>query len=261
MVDRTVRPPQTWNVVKALKSLRNTSSGRSGVPLQVWLSLILDTEALEVITHLVQEAYETESVPAAWTVAHMLALYKKHDPKLPKNYRLIFIEEHFSKLFQKILVQHLDSHFESFAPEFSNGFRRHRGCTDALFILKEVCRKRKEHGLHTWLLFLDIMRAFDVVPRDLLWWSLTVCGVPQKLIRVIKGLYTGRTGELTIDGASSTMKVNGGTCQGALLAPRLFSYYIYVILEIWLSDNSECLEGGLVKKGDLGFGNGENLRC
>ena len=80
--------------------------------------------------------------------------------------------------------------------------------------------------------------------------TVTVCGVPQKLIRVIKGLYTGRTGELTIDGASSTMKVNGGTCQGALLAPRLFSYYIYVILEIWLSDNSECLSEMLCGDGD-----------
>ena len=131
----------------------------------------------------------------------------------------------------------MDAHFETFAPEFSNGFRPARGCTDALFILKEVLRKRKEHGLHTWLLFLDITAAFDRVPRDLLWLSLKVCGVAPKLIRVLQALYTDRTGVLTIDGASSVLQVGGGTCQGALLAPRLFSYYIYVVLEIWLSDN------------------------
>jgi hypothetical protein len=180
-------------------------------------------------------------VPAAWTITHVLALYKKLDPKLPKNYRLIFIEGHLSKLFQKLLVQHLDDHFEGFAPEFSNGFRRKRGCIDALFLLKGILRKRKEHGLETRLLFLDIKSAFDRVPRELLWWSLQVCGVDPKLIRVLQALYRDRKGELNIDGAAHTMRVSGGTCQGALVAPRLFSYYLYVILEIWVADNSSAL--------------------
>jgi hypothetical protein len=129
---RSYRPPQKWAVLRAIRALKDTSSGRTGVPLQVWRSMVLHGEGLDVVTKIMQDAWAQETVPKAWKTAHMLALYKKYDPTLPKNYRLIFIEEHLSKLFQKLLVQYLDDHFEDIAPEFSNGFRRARGCTDAL---------------------------------------------------------------------------------------------------------------------------------
>jgi hypothetical protein len=106
--------------------------------------------------------------------------------------------------------------------------------------LKTTLRKRKEFGLPTWLLLLDIKAAFDRVPRDLLWECLRRCGVNPKLTRMIEAMYTDRTAELAIDGATATLQVSGGTCQGALLAPRLFSYFIYVIFEIWMQKNRAC---------------------
>jgi hypothetical protein len=235
--DRTILPPQRFQVLKAIRSLRKTSSGRSGVPLDVWRTLVTDDEALGIITGLFVECWETNTVPDAWKVAHLIAIYKKHDPTLAKNYRLIFVEEHLSKAFQHLIKQHLDSHFETIAPEFSNGFRARRGCADALFILKQVLRKRKEHGLHSWLLLLDIQRAFDVVPRELLWACLLKCGVPPKLVQVLQGLYSDRTAEMSLEGYSQFMTADGGTCQGALLAPRLFSYFIYTIFEVWMHEN------------------------
>jgi hypothetical protein len=148
----------------------------------------------------------------SWRSAQLLAIYKKYDPVLPKNYRLIFVEEHLFKAFQHFIKVHLDDHFETIAPEFSNGFRRERGCADALYILKTVLRKRKEHGLHSWLLLLDIKAAFDTVPRDLMWECLRKCGVPEKLVRMLAAMYHDRTAELSIDGATEIMEVNGGTC-------------------------------------------------
>jgi hypothetical protein len=67
--DRTVREPQRWGVAKALRQLRHTSSGRSGTPLDVWVTLALHTEALDIITHLMQGVWRQELVPAAWTRA------------------------------------------------------------------------------------------------------------------------------------------------------------------------------------------------
>jgi hypothetical protein len=51
---------------------------------------------------------------------------------------------------------------------------------------------------------------------------------------MLVAMYTDRTAELAMDGATMMMNVDGGTCQGALLAPRLFSYFIFVIFEIWM---------------------------
>ena len=36
----------------------------------------------------------------------------------------------------------------------------------ASFTLKQMLRKRREHGLETWVLFVDLVKAFDCVPRS-----------------------------------------------------------------------------------------------
>ena len=58
-------------------------------------------------------------------------------------------------------IDHLDH-------EMQCGFRGKRGCADAIFTLKQLIRKRREHGLETWVLFIDLVKAFDRVPREAL---------------------------------------------------------------------------------------------
>ena len=42
------------------------------------------------------------------------------------------------------------------------GFRPDRGTIDGLFTSFAGLHKRKEHGLETWALFIDLVKAFDV---------------------------------------------------------------------------------------------------
>ncbi len=42
------------------------------------------------------------------------------------------------------------------------GFCPDRGTTDGLFTTFIGLRKRKEHGLETWALYIDLVKAFDV---------------------------------------------------------------------------------------------------
>ena len=37
------------------------------------------------------------------------------------------------------------------------------------FTIKAFLNNRREHDLETWVLFLDLVKAFDMVPRELLW--------------------------------------------------------------------------------------------
>jgi len=59
------------------------------------------------------------------------------------------------------------------------GFRPGRGCQDAIFSVKLAMKKRREHNNEIWILFLDLVKAFDRVPRDLLWSVLERFGIPQ----------------------------------------------------------------------------------
>ena len=48
------------------------------------------------------------------------------------------------------------------------GFRALRGTIDGLFATSVGLQKRKEHNLETWVLFVDLAKAFDTVPREAL---------------------------------------------------------------------------------------------
>ena len=59
--------------------------------------------------------------------------------------------------------------------------------------------KRREHSLESWVLFIDLVKAFDRVPRDLLWEILGKFGVPLKLISILKDLHTDISVQFSVD--------------------------------------------------------------
>jgi hypothetical protein len=74
---------------------------------------------------------------------------------------------------------------ESEGLEEQNGFMRHRGCCDGIFAVKMALQKRHEHGLGTCAVFIDLVKAFDSVPRDGLSVGLDKFGIPPKMKRLI----------------------------------------------------------------------------
>ena len=91
---------------------------------------------------------------------------KKGDWSLPGNYRGIMMLEVAYKILANLLLMRLHPVLES--PDHVDhepqcGFRTGRGTSDASFTVKQLISKRREHGLETWILFLDL--AFDRVPR------------------------------------------------------------------------------------------------
>ncbi len=84
--------------------------------------------------------------------------------------------------------------------ESQNGFRRLRGCLDSIFTLKQLIKKRAEHGLETWLLLIDLVKAFDVVPRELLWDVMLKQGVPPKLVSLLKAKHKSLKIKFVVNG-------------------------------------------------------------
>ena len=72
------------------------------------------------------------------------------------------------KIIAKILHSRLLPIEENLDHEPQCGFHPGRGCMDAIFTIKTAIKKRSEHGLESWVLFLDLVKAFDRVPRELL---------------------------------------------------------------------------------------------
>jgi hypothetical protein len=99
-------------------------------------------------------------------------------------------------------------------------------------------RKRKEHGLETWILLLDLVKAFDRVPRSMLWCVLRKFGVPDKLVRLLQALHSTVDVELEVEEVKVVMQSIIGVKQGDLLGPQLFTFYICAVMQSWRSEHN-----------------------
>lgn len=85
-----------------------------------------------------------------------------------------------------------------------------------------------------YIAFMDFVKAFDTVNRELLFIILRKLGCPLEFIRIIKKLYTDVHGRLIVDGElAQSLEYNSGVNQGCKLAPTLFRIYTAVLL--WLA--------------------------
>ncbi len=69
------------------------------------------------------------------------------------------------------------------------GFVPGRSTTDAVFVLRRVQEEYLEKNKEFWYAFVDLKKAYDSVPRDVLWWALRRQGVPESLVSVVKAMY------------------------------------------------------------------------
>ena len=160
-------------------------------------------------------------------------LPKKGDLSLPGNYRGIMLLETAYKIVSILLLNRLRPIAESLNYEQQCGFRPGRGCNDAVFTVKMAMKKRREHSKETWILFLDLVKAFDRVPRELLWQLLEKFGVPPKLVRLLKALHKDVIVKFEVEGLEHEVNCTIGVKQGDILGPVLFIIFMAGVMSDW----------------------------
>ena len=70
-----------------------------------------------------------------------------------------------------------------------SGFRKGRGCVDQVFTLGLIIEKSLRCQTSLVLSFIDYEQAFDSVDRRALAKVLSLCGIPDKYIKVICAMY------------------------------------------------------------------------
>lgn len=233
LVDGCDHTPTNEEIRLATLKLKNKAPGESGICPQAWKSLLECDETFGMLKGVVVQLWVTEVVPEEWKIGRLNVIPKKGDLSWPKNYRGIMLLEVAYKIIAIILHMRLLPIQESLDHEPQCGFRPGRGCTDAVFTIKIALKKRQEHGLESWVFFLDLVKAFDRVPRELLWNILAKFGVTPKLISLLKALHSDFKVKFKVDEVTQMFECTIGVKQGDILGPILFTFFMAAVMNTW----------------------------
>jgi hypothetical protein len=158
-------------------------------------------------------------------------LPKKGDLSLFKNWRRICLLDVASKIFSSVLVARMGVVMKKFGFEAQVGFRWDRGTIDGLFTTFVGLSKRKEHGLEKWALFIDLVKAFETVPREALFAVLRRFGLPDHFVKVVMRLHFGANAKVKIGEEDSEVDSTIGVQQGSCEGPVLFLFIMQAAME------------------------------
>ena len=103
------------------------------------------------------------------------------------------------------------------------GFVPGRGTTDAIFVVRQLQEKYLAANKRLCMAFVDLEKAFDRVPRKVIWWALRKLGVEEWIVRLVQGMYANAWSCVHIgEGYSEEFEMKVGVHQGSVLSPLLF---------------------------------------
>ena len=185
-------------------------------------------------------------------------IYKdKGDHMNCSNYRGIKLLSHTMKLWERVIDQRLRDIVSISDGQF--GFKSGVGTTDAIFVISILCEKYREGNKPIDMVFVDLEKAYDRVPREVLWRCMRKQNIPEGYIRLVQDMYQGATTRVKSKrGISEHFEVGIGLHQGSALSPFLFIMLIdtisqdvrtelpwellYAIIDITSTDTQNRLE-------------------
>ena len=141
------------------------------------------------------------------------------------DFRGITISPMLSKIFEHCLLKLFDSKLSS--SHFQFGFKKGKGCRDALYVINETVNYMTENSSTVNLCFVDLSKAFDNVNHSVLFMKLLKKGLPICFIRLLLNWYNKCLCCVKWGSAVSRLfLVSQGVRQGGVLSPILFCIYV-----------------------------------
>jgi hypothetical protein len=101
------------------------------------------------------------------------------------------------------------------------------GTIEAIFMLRHLVDKATINDKHLFTAFIDFKKAYDSVPRELLWRCLRKLGMHGPFIDILEQMYSSVRLQVKLDSTlGAEFESNIGVKQGDPLSPLLFGLYI-----------------------------------
>jgi hypothetical protein len=149
-------------------------------------------------------------------------LQEQGDVQSCTNYRGIKLMGHTIKLWEMIIEHRLRG--VTNVTEIQFDFMLGRSTMEAILLIRQLMERCREQKKDLHMVFIDLEKANDKVPRNVMWWVLQKHQVSTKYITLIKDMYDNIvTSVRTSDRDTNDVSINIGLHQGLVLSPYPFA--------------------------------------
>ena len=115
-------------------------------------------------------------------------------------------------------------------PENQFGFRTNCGTQEPILFSHLLTTSAKEYDVPLYKCYIDLAKAYDKVNRALLWRILTLYGLPEEYLTLIRAMHDGAQAKIRWkSNTSESFPLNRGLKQGSTISPFLWNIFFGVL--------------------------------
>ena len=143
------------------------------------------------------------------------------------NYRPVSILNAFSKIYEKVIKNQLASYLDKYFSPFISAYRKSYSTQQVLIRLLEEWREKLDKNFVVGAVLMDLSKAFDCIPHDLINAKLAAYGFKRETLRLTYSYLKGRKQCVKINNTYSDYnEIISGVPQGSILGPVFFNLSI-----------------------------------
>ena len=138
---------------------------RGEMPIQI---LKESKFTFELLTNCINKSIETGCFPESLKEANITSIFKKDGPLDKSNYRPVSILPLISKVYERLIYNQLPEYTERFLSHILCGLRKVHSTQHTLSKLFQSWQKELDNGDFVGTILMDLSKAYDCIPNELL---------------------------------------------------------------------------------------------